>query len=68
MNAMMSEDMGEPDMESMEGEGSSDEMVPEEEMGEMVPYEEGTEEVSSEFDESQTDASGAVVDDLVPVG
>ena len=64
MNAMMSdmsEDMGEPDMESMEGEGSSDEMVPEEEMGEMVPYEEGTEE-------SQTDASGAVVDDLVPVG
>ena len=68
MNAMMSEDMGEPDMESMEGEGSSDEMVPAEEMGEMVPYEEGTEEVSSEFDESQTDASGAVVDDLVPVG
>ncbi|MBS6118091.1 MAG: efflux RND transporter periplasmic adaptor subunit [Clostridiales bacterium] len=68
MNAMMSEDMGEPDMESMEGEGSSDEMDPEEEMGEMVPYEEGTEEVSSEFDESQTDASGAVVDDLVPVG
>lgn len=64
MNAMMSdmsEDMGEPDMESMEGEGSSDEMVPEEEMGEMVPYEEGTEE-------SQTDASSAVVDDLVPVG
>lgn len=64
MNAMMSdmsEDMGAADMESMEEEGSSDEIVPEEEMGEMVPYEEGTEE-------SQTDASGAVVDDLVPVG
>lgn len=64
MNAMMSdmsEDMGAADMESMEGEGSSDEIVPEEEMGEMVPYEEGTEE-------TQTDASGAVVDDLVPVG
>lgn len=64
MNAMMSdmsEDMGASDMESMEGEDSSDEIIPEEEMGEMVPYEEGTEE-------SQTDASGAVVDDLVPVG
>lgn len=73
MNAMMSDisgDMGTVDMETSEteGESSSDEPVPEEEMGEMVPYEEGTEEVSSEFDESQTDASGAVVDDLVPVG
>ena len=73
MNAMMSDmsgDMGTVDMETSEteGESSSDEPVPEEEMGEMVPYEEGTEEVSSEFDESQTDASGEVVDDLVPVG
>lgn len=73
MNAMMSDmsgDMGTVDMETSEteGESSSDEPVPEEEMGEMVPYEEGTEEVSSEFDESQTDASGGVVDDLVPVG
>lgn len=73
MNAMMSDmsgDMGTVDMETSEteGESSSDEPVPEEEMGEMVPYEEGTEEVSSEFDESQTDASGEVVDDLVSVG
>ena len=73
MNAMMSDisgDMGTVDMETSEteAESSSDEPVPEEEMGEMVPYEEGTEEISSEFDESQTDASGGVVDDLVPVG
>lgn len=70
MTSDSSEDMADSQVvdPEMESDGSSGEEVSEEEMGEMVPYDEDTGEASSEYDESGTESSGMVEDELVPVG